>query len=69
MAAIAQKIPGNLMRTVRRIALPHGGKSELMRLTGVTGPTINALLGSGKARPDTIERLKTGLEKRNEKAA
>lgn len=66
MAKIAQKINGNMMRTIRRIALPYGGQKELAKLTGVTQPTIRSILASGKARPDIIERLAVGLEKRKQ---
>ena len=59
----------DLLRRAKRIALPHGGKEELKRLTGITGPTINALLGSGKAHPATIERLRAAFEKQNGEAA
>lgn len=69
MATTAQKVPDDLLRRARRIALPHGGKEELKRITGITGPTINSLLGSGKAHPATIEKLRAAFDPQNEQAA
>lgn len=57
MAAIREKIKPEILKPIRKLAAIYSGKAMLVKNTGISKPTILALLKDGKARPDVIKKL------------
>lgn len=62
MPAISKPIPTKLLRKLRRMGKPLGGKTDIANITGLTQPAITLILERGRATISSIEKLKKVLE-------